>query len=87
MTESTSCIMTTLRIHVLGSGYSSLFPHEGTDTMAICDSLASVCGVSGGGVCPSIVIEIVDENNNELGIDQTGGLALPPRNSSYFAES
>ena len=28
-------------------------------TVAICDSLASVSGVSGGGVCFSTVIEIV----------------------------
>ena len=57
--------------------------------VAIYGSLTSVCEVSGGGVCPSIVIKIVDENDNELGIDQPGGvnLALPPRNSPYFAAS
>lgn len=36
-----------------------------------------------------MLIKIVDENDNELGIDQPGGvnLALPPRNSPYFVAS
>ena len=58
--------------------HGSLFPHEGIDTVpvAICGSLASVRGASSGGACPSI-IKIVDENDNELGIDQPEGVSSP----------
>jgi len=77
--------MTRFRIRVLGSGHSSFFSHEGIDTVAICGSLASVCEVSGGGYAPTLLSESLTRMVMNLVSINLERLALPPRNSPYFA--